>query len=442
VSIDLLSQIDAYVSDIDVDQGAVTVDDVAELLDKVREVVSPPVRSSSRRGVAVAAWAAVATLIVIGTVAWLVPLDGGSPPADEPVVTTTLAAPPQPQSPLVAVTWEERPIEGPSVDTIVSTSFGYFGTDDPGVLWRSSDGTTWEPALTDLREVSVVSDGAIALVAGLRDRRPVLLRSADGVEWSEIDRSLVPDMGDQYVAATTPSGLTLIGHRGGEHKVVAIDTDRVTAVYEPPWNQEACCAPESLVQVGDNIVAYQDDHNSPQFSHAWEYRGNGQWSDPINIDVRWTLDHAVVGDTMLSLGQADPKCCRSQPEPGEAAWDEPDPWEETVWPVLSSDDGINWTEIGEISGHNVSSLHLNAGSSFWVYGPPDRGGPSIVVGPGTTLGISVDGQHWQEFIVPAAILKPFPNSGGSVHVAGNKIFVLQVTDDGVIQSWVATVETN
>jgi hypothetical protein len=179
-----------------------------------------------------------------------------------PVVTTTIPAVPAPATQEVTVTWTDVPQDerrgcpasatdcdgGGWVRTIVGTSFGLFGTDRFGALWRSTDGANWEPTLTELRDVSVASSGPRTLVSGLRDGRAVLLRSVDGVEWSEIDLSDVPER-VRYVTETTPSGLTWLRSPSFSRDVlVTIEADRATTVHEPPWDQDMCCGGPTLAQ--------------------------------------------------------------------------------------------------------------------------------------------------------------------------------------------------
>jgi hypothetical protein len=427
MSTDLKSQIHTYGAQLVDSQTPITDADIAD-----RTAVLLPVRSRGQRGLAVAAGAAVVTLIVIGAVAWLAPLDGDSRPADEPVVTTTLSALSLSADGGVTVRWIGRQADGrPPIRNIVSTSFGFLGTDFSRALWRSNDGVNWTPTLTDLSDISVASSGSMTLVSGVRDGSAVLLRSADDGTWSNIDISDIRSAPqNRDVIATTPSGLTWLGSQtGGAGSVlVVIDADRVTAVYAPPWDQEVCCG-VTLAQVGDNVVAYQFDQNEPQFTHAWEYLGNGQWSDVT--DVPLSTDHAVVGGTMLRFDHTNATCC-GIPDSGE-----------TQWPLWSSNDGINWTEVGPISGHDVHTLHVIAGSSFWMYGPNLHGGGNdIEVVPGTTLGISVDGQHWHEIVVPEGIDETILRGPtGGVRAAGNMIFIPnRRSDRGLI--WVGTIETS
>jgi len=368
-------------------------------------------------------------------VAWLVPLDGGFTPAHEPVVKTTIPAAPPPTSQEITVAWtngRNHPGQGPLFRTIVGTSFGFLGADRSGTLWHSPDGMSWEPTLTELKGVSVASSGSTTLVSGVRSGRAVLLRSVDGVEWSEVDRSEVPEQVRDLVA-TTPSGLTWLGSAYGssEGVLAVVDADRVTTVHEPPWDEHVCCGTTTLLQVGGNVVAYQYDGNSPQFSHAWEYLGNRKWSD--TFDVPLSIEHAVVGDTMLKFDHTHATCC-SNPILGES-----------LWPLLSSNDGITWTDTGQISGHDVHSLHVNAGLSFWIYGPQiGGGGNDIEVVPGTTLWLSTDGQNWQRLDIPQGIDERFQHGPtGFVHVAGETIFIFYNSEDELAdQYWVGTVETN
>lgn len=91
MSTGLLSQIETYFSDLDADQGPVTVDHVADLIDKVRElpVAPPPIRRRPRAWIVVVATAVV--FLVLGAIPLLFSgLGGETPPASELITVTTV----------------------------------------------------------------------------------------------------------------------------------------------------------------------------------------------------------------------------------------------------------------------------------------------------------------------------------------------------------------
>jgi hypothetical protein len=168
-------------------------------------------------------------------------------------------------------------------------------------------------------------------------------------------------------------------------------------------------------------------------SSATHGNTSGTVSGQTTIDVPFSAEHVVVGDTMLRFDHTKATCC-GRPIRGES-----------LWPLSLSNDGINWVEVGMISGHDVHALLLRSGSSFWIYGPAIGGGSSnIEVLHGTTLGISTDGQIWQEIDIPQGINEKFQRCCGFVHVAGEAIFIFYGSGEGhdADQMWVGTVETN
>jgi len=453
---DLLTQLADYGTYCDERQGAVSADDVTET---VMPLPAPTQRTRPRNGWLIAMAAAALVLVLVGGLALLDPFGGESVapsdepavtttlspattlavapvPADESAATTTLAVAPVPVPGTVTVSWESVQREegqGPSVRSIVGTSSGFLGTDLDGTLWRSRDGSTWEPELTGIRDVAIASSGAAVLASGLRDGVRVLFRSVDGVEWTEVDRSIVPTRYGRNVLVTTPSGLTWFGPNSGygssgEGVLALVEGDRITAVYDPPWALEACCGVTDLVEVGGNISAYQFDRNQPQFSRSWVYLGNGEWSDVR--DMTYSYEHAVVGDTVLMFDQTNSTCCGS-PISGTSSW-----------ALLSSKDGTNWTEIGQVVGKEVHTLRVNAGSSFWIYGPDiGGGGNDIEVLPDTTLGYSTDGINWQDISMPQEALgfSAVDPVTGFVHIAGETIFIF--ANNNPSQNWIGTIQT-
>ena len=431
----LRTELRTYMSFLDAESDPIAIEDIA--------TPPQPLEDRKRRanGMAIVAGAAIATFILVGAVAWLVPLDGGSSPADEPrttipidqPVTTTVNQVTTPPLGALTVSWVSTQWgvgSGPSVRTVVGTSTWLSGTDRSGHLWRSVDGVQWERTLPELDSVAVVSSPSGALASGLADGRNVLLVSTNGEEWTQVDRSAVPNNAGSHVLVTTPSGLTWFGPNAGvlsgEGVLAVIDGDRITDVHDPPWDE--CCFPTDLVEVGGNIAAYQHNRNESPFSSAWEYLGNGEWSAATDVTV--SGEHPVVGDTVLRIDHTGSTCC-GIPTPGES-----------LWPLLSSSDGIQWTEITQIRAEDVHSVHVKAGSSFWIYGPGIYGeGGEIDVAPDSPIRYSTDGLIWHNLPLPTADDSLESVAFGTVHIAGNTIFIARETNASPYQYWVATVET-
>jgi hypothetical protein len=87
----LLSQLETYFSDLDADQGPVTVDHVADLIEKVRELPAAPLPIRSRPRVWVVAVAAAVVFLVLGAIPLLFSgPEAETPPASELTTVTTL----------------------------------------------------------------------------------------------------------------------------------------------------------------------------------------------------------------------------------------------------------------------------------------------------------------------------------------------------------------
>lgn len=437
MSRDLQTELTTYMSYLDTLVAPIAVEDSV----RPRQVAPSP--GSPWRGLAAAMGTALATLLLVGGIAWLAPLSGDSSPAGESTAPTTIgsgtapSAGPAPSSDTITVAWvwtQWDEGQGPRVLDIVGTPSGLLGTGRTGGLWRSTDGVSWEPILTYLNDITVAGSGFEVLVAGVRDGSMVLLRSNDGYDWTKIDLLGLP-LDQQEVVATTPSGLTWFapdGERPSNGGVLAVvNDDRITEVHTPPWDPYTCCGITSLLEVGGSITAYQFDRNEPQFSRQWVYLGGGEWSGAR--DVTFSGEHAVVGDTALRVDQANSTCC-GNPIRGTS-----------LWPLLSSGDGVDWTEIAQIPAEDTHNLHVNAGSSFWIYGLSlGGGGTAIEVQPHTALGISKDGLTWQKVDLSQVDAAFFAEPRtGFIHVAGNTIFMANDTAyEGTGQYWVGTVDTD
>jgi hypothetical protein len=288
-----------------------------------------------------------------------------------------------------------------------STSSGFLGTDRAGRLWRSADGASWDEygTVLGLERLSVADAGSNVIVSGRRtDGSMALLRSEDGDTWTEIDLSNLNTDEVFDVVTATSSGLIWLGRLDGSGAgvIAFIDGDRIVETYEPPWALGSCSGCTEIVEVGDNIAAFESDRSG--LATAWEYLGDGAWSEPVPIPI--STHHAQVGDTVLMFDHTNATCCAS-PIPGVSQW-----------PLLASNDGTNWTQIDTRAGEDVHALRIVAGDSFWLYGPDiGGGGDDIEIDASTTLWISRDGRDWEP------IDTPFAQAGGVV-VSGNTIFLV------------------
>jgi len=391
--------------------------------------------------------AAAAVMLLIGGLAWLIGPGPAVDPADT-VVPTTLAgtvvpstlAESAPTTEVVSsgefvVTWTRAQWdegEGPRLFDIVAAPSLLLGTDDldlGGRLWRSSDGVNWEPLFSELTDVSVAADGPFVLIGGLRsDGTRALLRSSDGENWTEVDYSAFPGTNPTVVEVTQSGFVELFDDRGpggsGEEVFGLIVGDQLLEIHEPPWDVDLCCT-RQLVETSNGITAFQGDFNDPRSSNAWSYLGNGEWSGPVEIPI--SSDHARVGDTILMFDQTNATCCEN-PIPGTS-----------LWPLLASEDGITWTELSKRPAENVHSLEIEAGDSFWVYGPQIGGGGSgIEIDSSTTIWISGDGFNWEP--IDAGFASD-PSFSGFVQVAGDTIFIGTSAFEETGTYWVGTVSS-
>jgi len=308
----------------------------------------------------------------------------------------------------------------------------------------SGDGETWEPVFADLTDVSIAVDGPMAVAAGTRnDGTSALLVSNDGETWSEVDRSTLVGREQLEVVAVTRSGLTWFltgGFMQDGDSVLAVITDnQLIDVHVPPWDSEEDGTLIDLVETSSGIVAFQDQWNAPEYSYAWSYQGSGQWSQAVEIPR--SSQHVRVGDTILMIDQTNATCC-ANPILGES-----------TWPLLASNDGINWTEVTRLAGSTayppvsggsdgVHNLNLVAGESFWVYGPQiGGGGGGIEYDASTTLWISTDGTNWQPIEVDFDPPAPTNRGRGFVRAAGDFIFVhyYDGADETATIRWVGEV---
>jgi hypothetical protein len=419
MSIDLDRDLRRYVSYLDsVAGGEVEADVVVE--------ISSPVAPRRRKS---AAWvglaAALSTLVGFALISLFV-ANGDAPVGHLDV----------------EVTWTE--VE-PGVDGGVFPDFVvsgvFFASDRDGWSRSTDEGETWERVFADMTDVSFAVEGPRAVFAGTRsDGTKALLFSDDGETWSEVDHSTLPQMRRLELVETTRSGLTwffptehdFLGPGPSDGILAVIADGQLIDHHDPPWDTDA-----GLVETSSGILAFQGSNPS----YAWSYEGGGQWSQPVEIPP--SNQHPRVGDTFLMIDHTN-ATSSDDPIPGESHW-----------PFLTSNDGINWTEVSTRAAstayppvtegnRGIHSLRLGAGESFWLYGPhihSDRfGHTEIQLDESTTLWISTDGTNWQpldiEFEPPAG------SDYGVVHTGGDSIFVSYEGPDGIwMIRWVGKVKT-
>lgn len=405
---DLFAQIDAA-------QEVIAISEVLERAEPqeanakgAQEIPTIPVRWSARprRQVAwaVAIAAAVVTLVLVGGLALVTRGGAGTDPAGPG--RTTISQPPESNTTTApdlqtlgwswaAAEWTEG-ADGPWIRTIVATPSGFLGTSRSGSLFASADGLSWSLAATPvpLGGVSVVDGGDHLLMAGTRssDGTPTLWRSEDGESWTEIDAS---GIGDFELHASTPSGLAWLGS-----VVAVVDSNRLGQAHIPPWGDIP--GGVAIVELGRRVLAFGSVH--PEFGRpsgrVWIYMGDGAWTEPVTIP--YSEGHAVVGNTALMFDITEREVGGSA-EPGV-----------TQWPLLASRDGLVWTEIDVVEAEQVFGMQIDAGDSFWIYGPIGGGGSDLGAFRGGYIRISVDGQTWEELDLPSREV---------IRIAGDTIFI-------------------
>jgi hypothetical protein len=292
VSTGLLNQLESYFSDIDSEQGPVSPDHVAELIDHVREVPTPlPVRTRPRVWIAAAAFAVV--LVFVGGLVVLAPFGGDNlAPADQPVpvapttapdvTVTTLpdtVAPSEPpesidaleleftgvsvadrhdgparaiehgdppitvDSPVGEITWVRYDSQYPSMVAPLPGG-GHVAWDtnlasEAAVVWYTEDGREWldwsdtETLYADYSVSWIVGDWAMTYPLG-QDPAFVddtLWKRSGGV-WSQAS---LPDGTSRVSRPITSRGMELMAATGGPVDFVIATTDDSVVYYEAPW---------------------------------------------------------------------------------------------------------------------------------------------------------------------------------------------------------------
>ena len=162
--------------------------------------------------------AAAIALSILGLALWARP-DAGNTAAD-----VDRALPGSPTTTLVEVPTEPIAQDMPDPSSIIRTPDGFFALGDPGEslnVWRSPDGTTWEPVEIELNG----STSDFGLFSGLRYSNGELsmvrlagggqivhrLTSPDGVEWTRAERLELEGGGFVLPLAQTSSAIAILG---------------------------------------------------------------------------------------------------------------------------------------------------------------------------------------------------------------------------------------
>jgi len=211
MSQDLRTDLKTYMSYLDTQAPAISLDDIAP-------VALPAL--NRRRGWLVAAAAAALTVVVVGSIAWLAPFGGQAPPAAEDPTPTTVELPPTTEAdgitdaaPATTTTLAAVPSvppgEGPKLsfvraeaptdrDLIGGEWFNgalyVLSSDSRGVgnsqqLFRSSDGFTWElvpglPGASGFRRSMLQTDGERLVNVVNRSSGSIQVNtSTNGTDW-------------------------------------------------------------------------------------------------------------------------------------------------------------------------------------------------------------------------------------------------------------------
>lgn len=404
MSAGLLNQIDAYFSDLDSAQGPVTTDQVADLLDNVREVpvALVPAQRMSRVWVAAAAFAGV--IVLVGVVAWLAASGNSVPPADEPTVTTT------PDEQVVEsyyeLDWTFVPrsnglplyvLEESVTANLVSTPTGLLmiHSNSPlntHTLLRSADGREWSgeplPGGKGPAYLRQVGDTFLVVGAGI-DRRA--FSSIDGTTWSEENANNLPNL--EFV------------------QYLGFDIESLQQVSLPEMDNPRT---GTVVKIGDRFVAFSPTPiGSRDGWQAFTSENGTEWSS-INLPEFEHLT-ARAHPQFAFLGLRDGVLIFSAPQDGT----------DLRATIMRSTDGLTWTEVTPTGVAITSGIKSVDGG--WVAGGAENGEVEVP-GGGTTatsgpLYFSIDGLEWAEIRIDND-----PLTGPYFHVAAAGDTIIRVGD--------------
>lgn len=377
----LTDQLNTYFSDLDAAQGPVTVDHVASIIDKVREITVEPATTRSATRVWIAAAAAAAVFIVLGSVSLLLATTrDGSPPASETPTATTVpeGAPTTAPGPVVTE---------PPVETVPTTSVA--PVNPPVGLPDISTG--WSQAPYDVGTVggdvwggmSGVTDGGFGLVAvgytcsdlacGAGSDASVWV-SADSLTWQQTPGG-ENQFGDGVFGftdvAASQSGVIAVTECSGDGNLAALCDPGMW--YSPDgiiWDAveisaevfRGCSSSGSprncvtywntVVASGSGFVAAGRDLRGPGI---WASANGQEWTRVADPDMfpegRFEIwDLAVAGPRIIAIGQLDADI-----------FDDSGEWVSytTGTHVWTSLDGINWEPVSDPDGVITSGMIHN-----------------------------------------------------------------------------------
>ncbi len=307
----LLDQLNTYFSDLDTDQGPVTADQVANLLENVRELPPTLGPERNRPRVWVAIVAAAVTILVVASIPLLFRSgteDG--PPATEPVTsttadvdqtdTTTAALPlvtPAPTVEWQAIVFEDG--SGPLSTSPVSTADGQFIVYDSSL---ESDNT-----------------GGVADLDG--DLRTILWRSPDGLDWERFHLSEFDGLATLFVGEAFGTYVVRVHDPSDSSTYTATSTDLVT------WTQWFDPGSETPRGSAGDVTA--TDTAAIVSGHGPMVRVDSSFANPVVINPStFGLDESsVLGNAMVATATS---FFIYDPAGGDSIW--------------SSRDGLEWTE--------------------------------------------------------------------------------------------------
>ena len=320
----LLDQLNTYFSDLDSDQGPVTADNVADLLENVRELPPTPVPIRSRPKIWVAMVAAAVTILVVASIPLL--FRSGTeegPPATEPVTSTTTdvdqTATTTAELPLVlpAPTVEWRTItfdgeSGPLSSSPVYTADGQF------IVYDSSLESDDTGAVTDL-------DG---------DLRTILWRSPDGLDWERFHLSEFDGLSTLFIGEAFGTYVVTVFDPSDSSSYTATSTDLIT------WTKWFDPGGETPRGWAGAITA--TDSAAIISGYGPMVRVDPSFADPVIIDPSaFGLDeYSVLGNGIVATATS---FYVYDPAGGDSIW----------W----SRDGLEWTEH-VLSGAPVSMTDM------------------------------------------------------------------------------------
>jgi len=258
MSQDLRTDLKTYMSYLDTQAPAISVDDIAPAMVPEADPVL-----NRRRGWLVAAAAAALTVVVIGSIAWLAPFGGQAPPAAEVPTPTTVELPPTTEA---AVTTDTVPA--------TTTTLAAVPVVPPGEGSKLSFVQAEAPTDGWLYGGEALSGewfkGALYVVSFVPGDSQQLFRSTDGFTWelvpglpeaSDIQRTMLQTDGDRLVNVVMPSKAV-----GGDNRTyrsdAAIQVNTSTNGVDWTSSRITLPIPEEFNTAGTGSPAAQLDNNT------------------------------------------------------------------------------------------------------------------------------------------------------------------------------------